>query len=145
MDEGCLGQFRCRGALRMALTGCPPGLAIGGDVDEYTYPALVEMLDELAQGRDEVHVDLSAVEFCDLAGLRAIVRLATARRTVVLHGLPAQHRTVLSILGWDGTPGLVIDNKPSGLSLPPAGRDPVLLSEPRETSNASTRRHEDAR
>jgi anti-anti-sigma regulatory factor len=145
MDDGCLGQFRRSGALRIALMSYPPGLAIGGDVDEATYPALVETLGEVARGRGEVHVDLSAVEFCDLAGLRAIVRLAAAGRTVVLHGLAAQLQTVLGIMGWDGTPGLVIDNKPSGLSLPPAGRDPVLLSEPRETSNASTRRHEDAR
>jgi anti-anti-sigma regulatory factor len=119
VDDGCLGQFPCGGALRMALAGCPPGLAIGGDVDEAAYPALVEMLGELARGRDEVHIDLSAVEFCDLAGLRAIVRLATAGRTVVLHGLAARLQTVLGILGWDGTPGLVIDHKPVGAS---AGR-----------------------
>jgi anti-anti-sigma factor len=103
----------------MTLTACPPGLAIGGEIDEHTYPALVEMLDELARGGDEVHVDLSAMDFCDLAGLRAIVRLATAGRSVVLHGLAAQLQTVLGILGWDGTPGLVIDDKPIGAS---AGR-----------------------
>jgi ABC-type transporter Mla MlaB component len=90
VDDRCLGPFRCGGALRMALTACPPGLAIGGDVDEATYPALVAKLEELARARDEVHADLSAVEFCDLAGLRAIVRLATARRMVTLHGLAAQ-------------------------------------------------------
>ena len=145
MVNGCPGQFRCCGALRMALTDYPPGLAIGGDVDEAAYPALVEMLGEVARGRDAVHVDLSAVEFCDLAGLRAIVRLATAGRTVVVHGLSAQHRTVLGILGWDDAPGLVIDNKPSGPSLPPAGPDLVRLSAPRETSNAGPRRRENAR
>jgi ABC-type transporter Mla MlaB component len=138
VDDVCLGQFRCTGALRMALTGYPPGLAIGGEVDKATYPALVEMLGEAAQGRDEVHVDLSAVEYCDLAGLRAIVRLATAGRTVVLHGLPAQLRNVLGILGWDGTPGLVVNHKPVRASPAPADPDPVLLSEPRETSNAAT-------
>jgi ABC-type transporter Mla MlaB component len=103
-------------------------LAIGGDVDEVTYPALVEMLAEFVQGHREAHVDLSAVEYCDLAGLRAIVRLATTRRTVVLHGLPRQLQTVLGILGWDSTPGLVIDNKPSGLGLPPADPDPSGLA-----------------
>jgi hypothetical protein len=30
---------------------------------------------------------------------------------------PAHLQAVLGILGWDGTPGLVIDNKPSGLCL----------------------------
>jgi anti-anti-sigma factor len=145
MDDGCLGQFRCSGALRMTLMSYPPVLAIGGDIDEATYPALVETLDEVARGPGEVHVDLSDVEFCDLAGLRAIVRLAAAGRTVVLHGLAAPLQTVLGIMGWDGTPGLVIDNQPSGLRLPSAGPVPVLLSEPHQTSNAGTRRCEDAR
>lgn len=139
MDDGCQGQFRCSGALRMVLMSYPPGLAIGGDVDEVTYPALVKALGEVARGRGEVHVDLTAVEFCDLAGLRAIVGLATARRTVVLHGLPAQLQTVLGILGWDGTPGLVIDNQPTALRPPAAGSDRVLSSEPRATSNGGTR------
>jgi anti-anti-sigma regulatory factor len=141
MDDGSLEQFRCSGALRMALRSYPPGLAISGDIDEATYPALVETLGEFARGRGDVHVDLSAVEFCDLAGLRAIVRLAAAERTVVLHGLAAQLQTLLGIMGWDGTPGLVIDNQPSGLRLPSAAPVPVLSSEPRETG---TRRCEDA-
>ena len=145
MNDGCLGQFRCSGALRMVLRNYPPGLAIGGDVDEATYPALVATLAEVARGRRKVHVDLSAVEFCDLAGLRAIVRLATARRTMVLHGLAGQVQTILGILGWDSTPGLVIDNQPSGLRLPPAGPDPVLLSEPRAIRNVGTLRRADAR
>ena len=98
----------------------PPGLAIGGEIDEDTYSALVEKLGELARGRDEVHVDLTAVQYCDLAGLRAIVRVATTGRTVVLRGLPEQLQTLLGILGWDNTPGLVIDSSPSGFRLPPA-------------------------
>jgi STAS domain len=125
VDLGCLGQFRCSEALPMALVSYPPGLAIGSDVDETTYPALVEMLGELARARDEVHAGLSAVEFRDLAGLRAIVRLATAGQTVVLHGPAAQLQSVLGILGWDGTPGLVIDNKPSGLQLAPPRSSPT--------------------
>lgn len=64
----------------------PPGLAIGGEIDEDAYHALVEKLGELSWGRDEVHIDLTAVQYCDLAGLRAIVRPATTGRTVVLHG-----------------------------------------------------------
>jgi anti-anti-sigma factor len=101
-------------------------LFISGDVDQATCPALVGALGEAAQGHDEVHVDLSGVEFCDLAGLRAIVRFATAvRRTVGLYGLPAQHRTVLGILSWDGTSGLVIDNKPIGASAGPPLSSPT--------------------
>ena len=107
-------------ALQVAPMNDPPGVAIGGEIDEDAYPALVEKLGELARGRDEVHVDLTAVQYCDLAGLRAIVRAATTGRTVVLHGLPEQLQTILGILGWDSTLGLVIDNSPSGFRLPPA-------------------------
>jgi hypothetical protein len=64
---------------------------------------------------------------------------------VVLHGLPAHLQAVLRILGWDGTPGLVIGNKPSGLSPRPAGPDPVLSSAPGETSNAGAQHRDDAR
>jgi hypothetical protein len=117
--QGCSGHM---GALQMATLENPPGLAIAGEIDEDTYPALVEKLGELAWGRDE-----TAVQYCDLAGLRAIVRPVTTGRKVVLHGLPALLQTVLSILGWDHTPGVVIDNSPLGSRLPPADPDPEAV------------------
>lgn len=120
-------MFRAHRGTAGGHPGNPPGLAIAGEIDEDTYPALVEKLAELARGRDEVHVDLTAVQYCDLAGLRAIVRAATTGRTVVLHGLPAHLQTVLGVLGWDCTPGLVIDNSPSGFSLPPANPGPKAV------------------
>jgi anti-anti-sigma regulatory factor len=141
----CLEQLRWSDALRMTRMNAPPLLAIGGDVDEATYSTLVKTLYEFARGRREIHIDLSAVDYCDLAGLRAIIRLANARRTVVLHGLPAHLQTVLGILGWNSKPGLMIDNNPAGSRPPPAHPDPVRLSERRQTSNAGTRRHQDAR
>lgn len=39
---------------------------------------------------------------------------------MVPHGLPKQPQTVRGILGWDKTPGPVIDNSPSGFRLAPA-------------------------
>ena len=102
------------GVLRIAATGKPSGLAIAGDIDEDTYPALVRKLDELASA-DEIHLNLAGVQYCDVAGLRAITRLADAgrgrsSRRVVLHEVPPRLRTVLSILGWDSIPGLVIEH-----------------------------------
>ncbi len=98
------------GVLRITATGNPPGLAIAGEIDEDTYPALVAKLEELA-GAGEIHLNLAGVEYCDLAGLRAMIRLAGAgrgsdSRQVVLHEVPPRLRTVLGILGWDSTPGL---------------------------------------
>jgi hypothetical protein len=65
------GGLSVRRALQMAPVDHQPGLAICGEIDQDVYSALVKDLDKLACGHEEVHVDVSAVEFCDLAGLRA--------------------------------------------------------------------------
>lgn len=105
------------GVLRITRTGTPPGLALAGEIDESTYSPLVANLDELTQGRQEVHLDLAGIVYCDLAGLRAIVRLADPRdghlaaRRVVLHNVPAQLQAVLEVIGWDSVPGLTLDRQ----------------------------------
>ena len=86
-------------------------LVLGGDIDEETYPALIEALSHIPQDNAGLHVDLSAVTFCDLAGLRAIVRLAESITPVVLHGVPRTLLTVMKILAWDQQPGLVISKR----------------------------------
>ena len=101
------------GVLRITRIADPPGLAIGGEIDESTYPALLAALRELPESPPEVHLDLADVSYCDLAGLRAIVRLASPGdagpgRPVVLHKVPEQLRAVLEIIGWDGVPGLTV-------------------------------------
>ena len=109
-----LGIWHSHGALRIAVMRVPPGLALGGDIDEETYPALVAALNHIPPDNASFHVDLSAVTFCDLAGLRAIVRLADASTPVILHGLPRPLRTLMKILGWDQEPGLVISKRQHG-------------------------------
>jgi ABC-type transporter Mla MlaB component len=106
------------GVLRITqLTG--PGLALAGEIDEDTYPALVAVLSEFAVG-DEVHLDLAGLYYCDLAGLRAMVRIARAARPgshgadtggtrVVLQNVPPALRTVLGVVGWDAIPELIIE------------------------------------
>jgi len=101
------------GVLRISRTADPPGLAIAGEIDESTYPALLGALRELPDTPPEVHLDLADVSYCDLAGLRAIVRLAnpggvTTGRPVVLHKVPEQLRAVLAIIGWDAISGLTV-------------------------------------
>jgi anti-anti-sigma regulatory factor len=90
-------------------------VAMAGEIDEATYPGLVDALAAAADGENEVHFDLSGVEYCDLAGLRAIVCLTGAdrdgqgaQRRVVLHRLRPELMTVLRIVGWDATPGLAL-------------------------------------
>ena len=122
------------GVLRITTTDDPPGLAIAGEIDESTYAGLVSALDKLADGPAEIHVSLAAVSYCDLAGLRAIVRITGAdgngadgsgggrggnggSRRVVLHGVSGSIKTVLQIVGWDSIPGLALDQPDS--SIPP--------------------------
>jgi ABC-type transporter Mla MlaB component len=123
------------GVLRITSTSHPPGLAIEGEIDESTYPALVQALQASTSGRDEIHLSLGGVSYCDLAGLRAIVAATGVddreaggngrgdRKRVVLHEVPAQLVTVLQIVGWDSTPGLALDPPASGIA-PGPGRLP---------------------
>jgi ABC-type transporter Mla MlaB component len=116
------------GVLRITSTSNPPGLTLEGEIDESTYPGLVQALRASTSGRAEIHVSLGGVSYCDLAGLRAIVCATGASdgeasgngqddaRRVVLHEVPPQLITVLQIVGWDDTPGLALD--------PPAARTP---------------------
>jgi hypothetical protein len=132
------------GVLRITSTSNPPGLTLEGEIDESTYPALVQALQASTSDRAEIHVSLGGVSYCDLAGLRAIVCATGASdgeasdgeasgngrgdaRRVVLHEVPAQLITVLQIVGWDDTPGLALDppatgNPPAPDRLPEGGR-----------------------
>ena len=97
------------GVLRITRTVRPPGLAIAGEIDESTYAALVRALQDSTADQREVHIDLAGVVYCDLAGLRAIVRLtAGSVRLVHLHEVSPQLRAVLEIIGWDTIPGLAV-------------------------------------
>ena len=98
------------GALRITqLPGPGSGYALAGEIDEAAFPALARRLDEIAADLDEVHLDLAALDYTDLAGLRVIVGLAdTGRRGVVLHQVPPHLRAILNIVGWDTAPGVEI-------------------------------------
>lgn len=82
------------------------GYSLAGEIDASTVRGLAGKLAELAADLDEVHLDLGALDYSDLAGLRAIVQLAAGRRRVVLHQVPPHLRAVLAIVGWDTAPGV---------------------------------------
>lgn len=103
------------GTLRISWrSGEPPIMALAGEVDESSYPGLVAALTGAAARYDEIHLDLAGLAYCDLAGLRAIVRLASPDRPgdpvkqVVLHQVPESLRTVLHIVGWDAPARLTL-------------------------------------
>lgn len=125
------------GVLRVTWAGSPPVLALAGEIDESTYPGLVGALKEATNGDTngdgEIHVSLAEVEYCDLAGLRAIILLTGTdscshngdtpprNRRVVLHEVPPQLQTVLRIVGWDTVPGLALDGQGAGIQPRPEG------------------------
>jgi anti-anti-sigma regulatory factor len=117
-----LGSVYDDGVLRMTPVGSPPVLNIDGEIDEDTYPALVQKLGEFT-GPADIHLNLAGVRYCGLAGLRAMVLLTGAGhgRRVILHEVPPHLRAVLGIVGWDSTPGLVIEDR-----LPDPRRRPDL-------------------
>lgn len=121
------------GVLRITNTDDPPGLAIVGEIDESTYDGLIGALGKFAHRPGEVHVSMGGVSYCDLAGLRAIVRVTGAddgargnnggdSRRVVLHEVPPQLAAVLRIVGWDSTPGPAMDQPPGSPGARESGR-----------------------
>jgi ABC-type transporter Mla MlaB component len=102
-------------ALRVSSSGSPPWLVIAGEIDESTYPILLAGLAAAEEYR-EIRIDLDGVRYCDLAGLRRIVRLAEPSsgsghpiRRVVLHAAPSWLAEILQILGWDTIPGIALE------------------------------------
>ncbi len=90
----------------------PRGLKVIGAVDDGTVAGLVEALNEAVRWPEPVlHLDLAELEFIDVAGIRAIVRLAgrlDADRRLQIDHLKPTLRKVMTIVGWDRSPGLRI-------------------------------------
>ena len=103
-DDGVLRITRILGP---GLSPGPvPGYALAGEIDESTVGRLAGRLAEITADLAEVHLDLGALDYSDLAGLRVIVGLAAAGRRVVLHRVPSHLRVVLRVVGWDTAPGI---------------------------------------
>jgi ABC-type transporter Mla MlaB component len=90
---------------------------IAGEIDQARYLALFSTLEDLVDPEGDVHVNLAELAYCDLAGLRAILRLARTGRedqghngpSLFLDNVPPHLAAVLRILGWDSTPGLIVN------------------------------------
>jgi anti-anti-sigma factor len=103
--------------LHAVFTSPPPTLHLAGDIDEWTFPDLTKILARAAAaGAPRIHVDLADVQYCDVAGLRAIISLVSGQGEgraavdeIVFTHLPGPLQRVLSILGWDAAPGVILD------------------------------------
>lgn len=105
------------GRLHAVFTSPPPTLHLAGDIDEWTFRDLTRILARAAAaGAPRIHVDLADVQYCDVAGLRAIISLVSGQGEapaavdeIVFTHLPGPLQRVLSILGWDAAPGVILD------------------------------------
>jgi len=106
VDEGRLAIRR----LRITSRYRPRGLHVAGSIDVLTAGVLTTNLGPATRWPErDIQLDLTELEFIDVAGVRAIVRAASALgpgRRLVVKGLAVGPRKVFEIAGWDMTPGL---------------------------------------
>ncbi|HEX2315722.1 MAG TPA: MEDS domain-containing protein [Thermomonospora sp.] len=104
------------GTLRITPTFTPPGLALAGAIDESTCPAVEEALRTAGVRSAHLCLDLSRLEFCDMAGLRALVGAGRTpggmERQVILREPPEQLALMMRITGWDALPGVYVEEAP---------------------------------
>ncbi|TDC68316.1 STAS domain-containing protein [Actinomadura sp. GC306] len=101
------------GVLRIVPLFAPPGLRLSGAIDESTLPGLVEALRDAGDGSAHLCLDLSRLDFCDLDGLRTLIRaneLSTVLdRQVILRSMPGWMELLMRVCGWDTAPGIVAE------------------------------------
>jgi len=112
--------------LVISRTDSDSGLSISGAIDYYNAEAVAAALTEVFQGDGEahalladaitgngdLHLDLTRLEFTDVTGIRALVRIAENAgdgRRLVLRGLPPSIVKVMTVVGWSELPNLVIE------------------------------------
>jgi anti-anti-sigma regulatory factor len=112
--------------LVIARTSSPPGLILTGAIDYYNADAVASaltselltagdlsvVLADAITGNGDLHLDLTRLEFSDVTGIRALVRIAENAgdgRRLVLRGLPPRIKTVIAVVGWGDLPSLIID------------------------------------
>jgi anti-anti-sigma regulatory factor len=112
--------------LVISRTDSAQGLSIAGAIDYYNAEAVADALTSVFHadgearallsgaitGNGDLHLDLSRLEFTDVTGIRALVRIAENAgdgRKLVLRGLPASIVKVMTVVGWSELPNLVIE------------------------------------
>ncbi|MGH3240430.1 MAG: STAS domain-containing protein [Spirillospora sp.] len=103
--------------LRIAAAAAVPRLAMSGEIDVSN---ALDVTRALTAAKDravgDVHVDLTEVDFVDVAGLRAFTLAARGLdeggRLLVLHAVSPHIDKLFATIGWSSTPGLQIHCRP---------------------------------
>lgn len=108
-------------------TQSPWGLRVSGAIDYNNSEAVAAALtrelladpsgtvalSDAISGNGDLHIDVTRLEFTDVTGIRALVRIAEngrEGRRLVLRGLPDRIRTVIAVVGWADLPNLVLED-----------------------------------
>jgi ABC-type transporter Mla MlaB component len=110
----------------LAIRATTDGLAFEGEIDRSVCPLLRRTLEDVADSRDSIRLDLGAVTYCDTAALGTLLCSvadtevldalldpaadgAGSGRVVVLHAMPSWMGAMLRMLGWDCLPGIQME------------------------------------
>jgi anti-anti-sigma factor len=97
--------------LLVARTSAPSGLRFAGEIDASNSHAIGSSIAATLVSNRDIHIDVSRLLFCDISGIRAFVAAAeglSEGRRMLLHGMPPQLETVISVVGWNRIPALVM-------------------------------------
>lgn len=105
------------GVLRITALPDQTGVAVEGDVDFRSLETFTRAITEAIEASpDDVHVDLSGLDFIEVSGMRVLAdaarRLGRQDRRLVLRGIAPHLRPVLRVVGWYDGPGVVLDPGP---------------------------------
>jgi anti-anti-sigma factor len=90
----------------------PTVLLVRGEIDAANSDTLATAVLSALGAVGDVTVDFHEVLFCDLSGLRALVRASatvSGDQRLRVTGLPGHLHRVLRLVGWTDLPGLVIE------------------------------------
>ena len=95
--------------LVVSRTKTPDGLRFAGEIDSSNSASLAHSIRDGFPDGGNPHLDMSAVSFSDISGIRVLLELAGEigpERRLLVHGLPAQLEVVMKVTGWADLPGL---------------------------------------
>jgi anti-anti-sigma factor len=115
--------------LRIVRLPRPHGLRLEGEIDLSNADLLARALARSSQEGPGVRLDLSRLDFIDVAGLRVLVAaaagLSAADKSLTLTGVCPHLRKVLRVCAWDAIAGLKVAATGTGISSGTgAGPDP---------------------
>jgi anti-anti-sigma factor len=100
------------GPLLIERTEQPCTIRLRGEIDVSNSDAIATAVTAALGDSGDVRVDFADVLFCDLSGLRALVRAARSvapAQRITVTALPEHLLRALRLVGWSELPGLVID------------------------------------